>query len=149
MINIIIYANAIGLNQLIFVLAQSIGTAAAIQQEMEEVKAYRKQIAYQNWRRVRAKILAVVRFRGTLRRINDGQRIDLSSISGTAATSLKRMPTLEPLRETLNGAHNTAKSRLIRWTKKIQGKHAVKSILDTETTCLRYSNNNCFISFRR
>ena len=106
MINVTISANAIGLNQLIFVLAQSIGTAAAIQQEMEEVKAYRKQIAYQNWRRVRAKILAVVRFRGTLQRINDGQRIDLLSISGTAATSLKQMPTLEPLRETLNGAHH-------------------------------------------
>ena len=92
---------------------------------MEEIEAYRKEIAKQNWRRIRAKILAVVRFGGTLRRTGKEQN---NTESNTARTTprkgsiLRRASTFHiEAKETFNEAQDTIKSRLTRWTKKMRG----------------------------
>ena len=66
-----------------------LGTAAAIQRQMEEVKAYRKDITHRNWRRVKIKILAVVRFGGSLRRTEKAQENIGGKIEGTSFVFLK------------------------------------------------------------
>ena len=106
---------------------QLIGAAAAIQDPMKEVKAFREEASYQNWRRMKIKLLTIVRFGGTLRNNNKSQ-------AGMAdAPKLQRRSSMAKLREastrlrndakqTVAEAKDSVKNKVSRWSKKVQGK---------------------------
>ena len=110
-----------------------IGAAAAIEGPMNAAKAFREEVSYQNWHRMKMKVLTVIHFGGTLRRAEKGHNDNANDAppklkrSGSSFAQFREASAQfrSDAKATLNEAKNTLKSRLARWTKKIQGKSCI------------------------
>ena len=113
-------------------LKQLIGAAAAIQAPLKQIKAYRHELAQQNWHRLKIKVLTIIRFGGCLRQKADDNATKVEEEANMRGSMNKRMSfaSIRALttsyREDAKGvileAKNSAKMKITRWTKKIQGK---------------------------
>lgn len=107
--------------------AQLIAAAAAIQDPMEQVKEFREEVSYQNWHKMKIKILTMVRFGGTLRRTAKKQtgmtssRPKVGKRSSIARLHEKSSRLRNDTKATLNEVKESAKNRVSRWLKKVQG----------------------------
>ena len=129
-----------------------IGAAAAIEGPMNAVKAFREEVSYQNWHRIKMKVLTIMRVGGVLRRAEKGHNDNAND----APPKLKRSgSSFAQFREasaqfrgdakaTLNEAKNTLKSRLARWTKKIQGESCIHTNQNTDAN--KFTIIVCIIS---
>ncbi|KAL7533863.1 hypothetical protein ACHAWF_004641, partial [Thalassiosira exigua] len=111
--------------------AQLIGAAAAVQGPTREVKRFREEVSYQNWHRMKIKLLTIVRFGGSLRRKAREEEDD----GGPGGSRRKMYRTKSSLkvflenagsyrqsaREAAIEAKDNAKSKISRWGKKVQG----------------------------
>lgn len=125
--------------------AHLIGAAAAIQDPIKQSKAFREEVSYQNWQRMKIKLLTIVRFGGLLRRTAKEQSDMTSKPDATTSKSLilhlretaSRMQ--NDAKETLNDAKDIAQSKSTRWFKKIRGGSA--------GIPPRFSYNQCLWTF--
>lgn len=109
------------------VAAQSIGAAAAIQTPMEQIKEFREEVSYQNWHKVKIKVLTIIRFGGCLRQKGKGK-----AQASTMDRAKRRKSKIDSFRETARSfrkntketvaeVKDSAKVKVSRWSKKVRG----------------------------
>ena len=95
---------------------------------MGQIKEFREKVSYDNWHRMKIKLLTIVRFMGTLRWEEKRQ----AGMVDDSSSKLKRKPILEKFREasvrfkkdskkTIIEVKDSAQMKLSRWGKKVQG----------------------------
>ena len=108
-----------------------IGSAAEIQSPLEAAQDFREELTNKNWRRLKVKMQAIVRFGGALRRRSDNAEA-LTSSKGEAnnmSMRTKRRSSIiqasiyirDNAKETAEEVKEAAKNKVTRWGKKIQG----------------------------
>jgi len=111
--------------------AQLIGSAAEMQTPLEAAQDFREELTNKNWRSLKVKMQAIVRFGGALRRRSDNGEALTSSKGETnnMSTRTKRRSSIiqasiyirDNAKETAKEAKEAAKNKATRWGKKIQG----------------------------
>mmetsp|Transcript_34507 Transcript_34507/g.83519 ORF Transcript_34507/g.83519 Transcript_34507/m.83519 type:complete len:550 (+) Transcript_34507:35-1684(+) len=104
--------------------AQFIGAAATIQGSMGQVQAFREELSYQNWHRMKVKLLTIIRFGGSLRAKAPQQEVEMTSNPGMKRKmSLREMASSygKSVNQSFREAKDGAKSKGARWLKKIHG----------------------------
>ena len=118
--------------QMIHHSSQLIGAAAAFRLSQEESNTYLKEATHENWLRVRAKILTVMRFGGGLRA---NKRNDVAQASLSSGKRSRRRSSLARLHEksvelrsnfkaTALKAKDNAHTKANRWVAKMHGGNA-------------------------
>ena len=119
-----------------------IGAAAAIQTPLKQVKAFRKEEAFNNWHRLKIKLLTIVRMLGVLRYSDD----KTGGMTGKPKSE-KRKSSFELIREasvrirenakdTVDEVKKAAKNKATRWAKKVRGGSAGIAPAFTLRQCL-------------
>jgi len=108
-----------------------IGSAAEMQTPLEAAQDFREELTNKNWRRLKVKMQAIVRFGGALRRRSDNGEALNSSKGETNNMSMrtKRRSSIiqasiyirDNAKESLVEAKEGAKNKATRWGKKIRG----------------------------
>ena len=102
-----------------------IGAAAAIIAPMKQAQKFREETLFNNWRRLKLKILFAVRMGGTLR-----QKMTEEADSFSRPKSKRRFSIVaaqnkwDELRDTAKRVKNSAKTKAAMWLKKVQGGNA-------------------------
>ena len=105
-----------------------IGSAAEMQTPLEAAQDFREELTNKNWRSLKVKMQAIVRFGGALRRRSDNAEA-LTSSKGEANNRTKRRSSIiqasihirDNAKETAEEVKEAAKNKVTRWGKKIQG----------------------------
>ena len=102
-----------------------------MQAPLEQIQDFREEVTEQNWRRLKVKMQAIVRFSGALRLRStkvDGLNNSTSEANNKSMSTRKRSSIVdvsvrirENAKETLTEAKEGAKNKATRWGKKIQG----------------------------
>ena len=105
-----------------------IGAAAAIQTPLKQVKAFRKEEAFNNWHRLKIKLLTIVRMLGVLRYSDDKKGGGISDKpkleKRKSSVQLLREASVrlrENAKETAEEVKEAAKKKATRWGKKVRG----------------------------
>mmetsp|Transcript_17366 Transcript_17366/g.28529 ORF Transcript_17366/g.28529 Transcript_17366/m.28529 type:complete len:566 (+) Transcript_17366:232-1929(+) len=108
--------------------AQLIGAAAAIQTPLKQIKDWRREEAFNNWHRMKIKLLTIVRMLGCVRYSESrkggsmgGDRAKLQRKSSIAMLREASAKFKENAKETIEVAKEGAKNKATRWAKKIRG----------------------------
>ena len=128
--------------------AQMIGSSVAIQAQLDDIKAYRNKIRYDNWRITKIKVKTIVRFGGTLRK----DAPEVNGLQNGTDKSKGGVSTLEKIRdvsfrlrtnakEVAIEAKETARTNGSRYLKKLQGGSAgiPPSFTNSQGELLEYS----------
>ena len=122
--------------------AQLIGAAAAIQDPIERVLAFRKEEAFNNWHRLKIKLLTIVRMLGVLRYTNEnsgGLSSDRPKLEKKSSIAMLREASArfrENAKETAEEVKEAAKNKATRWGKKVRGGSAGIAPAFTWRQCL-------------
>ena len=100
-----------------------IGAAAAIQGPTEQIKAFREEVSYGNWHRIKVKLLTTVRLGGTLRKTAKEQACipSIPELKRKSSMAVATVHFFEGAKEIMNAAKSIVKNKSSRWLKKIQG----------------------------
>ena len=111
----------------IIIHVKLIGAAAAIQSPLKQIKAFRREEAFNNWHRMKIKLLTIVRMLGCVKYSDSksGGGLDgkpkmerKSSIAMLREASAKFR---ENAKEAVEQAKESAKNKATRWGKKVRG----------------------------
>lgn len=107
---------------------QLIGAAAAIQSPLMQIKAFRREEAFNNWHRMKIKLLTIVRMLGCVRYSEEkkgggigGEKQKLERRSSIAMLKEASAKFKENAKETIELAKEGAKNKATRWGKKVRG----------------------------
>lgn len=110
------------------IYVQLIGAAAAIQTPLKQIKAFRREEAFNNWHRMKIKLLTIVRMLGCVRYSESksgggmgGDRPKMQRKSSIAMLREASVRLKENAKETYEVAKEGAKNKATRWAKKVQG----------------------------
>lgn len=107
--------------------AQMIGSSVAIQAQLDDIKAYRNKIRYDNWRITKIKVKTIVRFGGSLRKEApvDGYQNGIDKSKGGGSTLKKIRDASVRFRtnakEVAMEVKDNARTQGSRYIKKLQG----------------------------
>ena len=112
--------------------AKLIASTSEMQAPLEAAQDFREELTNQNWRRLKVKMQAIVRFGGALRRRRSDNGEALTSSKGEAnnmSMRSKRRSSIiqasiyirDNAKETAEEVKEAAKNKVTRWGKKIQG----------------------------
>ncbi|KAL7472238.1 hypothetical protein ACHAXS_012566 [Conticribra weissflogii] len=107
--------------------AYFIGAAAALKEPLEGAKAFQEKVNYENWHRMKIKLLTIVRFGGSLRNNSngDGLRIEGRQKMIRRKSSFEHALAMkENFKEFTQEAKDGMKSKLARWWVKVRGGNA-------------------------
>ena len=107
---------------------QLIGAAAAIQTPLKQIKAFRREEAFNNWHRMKIKLLTIVRMLGCVHYSESkkggglgGDKPRLEKKSSMAMLREASARFKENAKETIEEAKESAKNKATRWGKKVRG----------------------------
>lgn len=117
--------------QFMYSASKLIGSSAEMQVPLEAAQDFREELKNKNWRRLKVKMQAIVRFGGALRRRSDNEEALTSSKGETDNKSMRsrRRSSIvqasinirDNAKETAEEVKEAAKNKVTRWGKKIQG----------------------------
>ena len=113
-------------------VANLLGSVAAIRAPLDQQKEFRKLEAYNNWHRLKIKLLTIVWFGGATKKMPEGQK---QTGLGKDDAKMDRRSSLQRLQEasarlrtdfkhTVSEVKDSVRSKATRWAKKCQGGNA-------------------------
>mmetsp|Transcript_2054 Transcript_2054/g.4301 ORF Transcript_2054/g.4301 Transcript_2054/m.4301 type:complete len:598 (+) Transcript_2054:26-1819(+) len=107
--------------------AHFIGAAAALKEPLEGAKAFQEKVQYENWHRMKIKLLTIVRFGGSLRNSSNGDSFQIQGrqkIIRRKSSFEHALIMKENIKQFTQEAKDDTKLKLARWWVKVHGGNA-------------------------